>query len=761
MEERLLDGVENNNTNDFSFVPSTELTFFQRFKVYLFFILKSKLRIPVYILNLFVLFILFTSLSIDDADIYDSLYNDSIIINYSRFKRFSNDFNVSRHENITFYVHNPGNYSLDVLSNLSQYFYIVNDSSFNDLVNKSNLIDINEEDGTFKFYFGYSYINLLTNLESYIFSNLLRIYNQVHDRLILGFSYFPGVRENVLGSDYFLTLYLTYISEINFVTSMVHAIFSESNMYNILEFHGISLIFSDFVWFVILMLEVIPANMILFLIVRKFDVNSDFILLFLYMFISLLSMIFSMSSRRYVKGRFLAHVFDFIDYAGYLFLHRIRNEENLSTILVLIIIFFVPSSNLSLFIISSIDGNTLKNSFNFNNLSYTHIVSYRALVLMQIFSLIFYLIVYLLLCLFKERKYASSPMKWSQKYNKTAWISLYNGFLNRKLVYNHDAPIISCNYVKFKHNDATEYTLKGVSMNVNKGDVIILIGPNGSGKTTLLNSLLGINDIEEGNIDIFGHNINVFYSTIRNMIGVCFQNSVLYDYFTLQNHLMLFVSLHYADQSVVIQKYNEILEKYEFSSIANQYCINLSGGNKRKLNLAIALLGSHDLLLLDEPTSGVDPKFRRDVWNILHEHRNTTKIITVHSMEEAESICSKIFVINNGTILHDGTPARLRQIFNCRYKLTFNSKLSLDIAYEDIKNYIQVSEIDTDDEKFVFIPKDQRIIDILRCFETRKSQNDNFDYILSVESLESCIVRSIEQDGDSNAHLQTDEEFYL
>lgn len=193
----------------------------------------------------------------------------------------------------------------------------------------------------------------------------------------------------------------------------------------------------------------------------------------------------------------------------------------------------------------------------------------------------------------------------------------------------------------------------GVSIQVKKGEFIALLGPNGAGKTTLVEMIEGIQYPDEGEIFIAGKKWKGHNKELHHMVGLSLQETRFIDKLTTFETGMLFASFY----NLGAKRVNEILELVSLTEKSKSYVVNLSGGQRQRLALGIALLNSPQVLLLDEPTTGLDPNARREIWNILRNLKssvNTSLILTTHYMEEAETLCERIIIMDQGKILSEG-----------------------------------------------------------------------------------------------------------
>lgn len=202
-----------------------------------------------------------------------------------------------------------------------------------------------------------------------------------------------------------------------------------------------------------------------------------------------------------------------------------------------------------------------------------------------------------------------------------------------------------------------------LSLTVKEGEYLALLGRNGAGKTTLVEMIEGLQTPDAGNITIAGMNWKQHNTKLRRIIGLSLQETKFIDKLTVIETLRLFAGFYNLPESRV----QKIVEWTNLGEKLAAYTVNLSGGQRQRLALGIALLNEPKLLLLDEPTTGLDPNARREIWDILLEIKklqNTTLILTTHYMEEAERLCDRIVIMDSGKILADGTLQNLLQTFS-------------------------------------------------------------------------------------------------
>ncbi|MCX6301176.1 MAG: ABC transporter ATP-binding protein [Bacteroidia bacterium] len=200
----------------------------------------------------------------------------------------------------------------------------------------------------------------------------------------------------------------------------------------------------------------------------------------------------------------------------------------------------------------------------------------------------------------------------------------------------------------------TVQAVKGISLNIPKGQFVALLGPNGAGKTTLVEMIEGIQKPDRGDITIMGKHWKGNEDELHRIIGLSLQETRFIDKLRVTETLQLFASFFNLGKKRV----DEIIDLIGLEDKSRSYVVNLSGGQRQRLAIGISLINSPAILLLDEPTTGLDPNARREIWDILMNLKKmseTSMILTTHYMDEAEKLCDHIIILDNGVILREGT----------------------------------------------------------------------------------------------------------
>ncbi len=206
--------------------------------------------------------------------------------------------------------------------------------------------------------------------------------------------------------------------------------------------------------------------------------------------------------------------------------------------------------------------------------------------------------------------------------------------------------------------------LDGIDLEVPAGTVFALLGPNGAGKTTAVHILTTLLTPDAGEVAVGGHDLRTDPEGIRSQIGVTGQFSAVDDLLTGEENLRLMAALHHLGRKEGPRRIADLLDRFELTDAAAKHVATYSGGMKRRLDLAMTLMGNPRIVFLDEPTSGVDPRGRRTMWQIVSDlvADGITIFLTTQYLEEADELANKIALLDHGRIVAEGTPAQLKRL---------------------------------------------------------------------------------------------------
>ncbi len=204
----------------------------------------------------------------------------------------------------------------------------------------------------------------------------------------------------------------------------------------------------------------------------------------------------------------------------------------------------------------------------------------------------------------------------------------------------------------------------GVNLTVNRSEMFGILGPNGAGKTTTLEMIEGLRMPDAGEIEMAGYDAVREAEDLKRIIGVQLQGTALFDYLTVQETLKLFADLYGADGSPA--RIRELLDVVSLAEKAKSRVEDLSRGQQQRLCLALALVNDPKIVFLDEPTTGLDPQARRNLWALVRHIRSEDKtvVLTTHYMEEAEELCDRVAIMDRGRVLICDTPLALLRSLN-------------------------------------------------------------------------------------------------
>ncbi|NXU16094.1 ABCA6 protein, partial [Pardalotus punctatus] len=245
----------------------------------------------------------------------------------------------------------------------------------------------------------------------------------------------------------------------------------------------------------------------------------------------------------------------------------------------------------------------------------------------------------------------------------------------------------------YKKNDKKTEALRGLSLNIYEGQITALLGHSGAGKTTLLNILSGLSFPSEGSATIYNYNLSEIgdREEIRGMIGICPQFNTQFEVLTVKENLKTFAEIKGIKSKEVEQEVQNILELLDISNIQDTQAEKLSGGQKRKLSIGIAMLGNPQVLLLDEPTAGLDPLSRHQVWSLLREQRAGRAILfSTQFMDEADILADRKAFISHGRLKCVGSSLFLKKKWGICYHLRIHVSKSCDLENVTslVKGYI-------------------------------------------------------------------------
>lgn len=225
--------------------------------------------------------------------------------------------------------------------------------------------------------------------------------------------------------------------------------------------------------------------------------------------------------------------------------------------------------------------------------------------------------------------------------------------------------------------------LRGIDLQVQRGTMLALLGPNGAGKTTTVRILSTLLPFDSGSVTVEGHDIRHDADKVRSAIGLTGQSAAVDELLTGRENLEMMGRLYRLTKASAKARAQELLEEFDLVKAAERPAKTYSGGMRRRLDLAVSLIATPPVIFLDEPTTGLDPRSRIAMWNIIKRlvESGTTILLTTQYLEEADQLADKIVVIDGGRVIAEGTADELkRKVGNDRLELTFSSATHLQSA---------------------------------------------------------------------------------
>jgi len=314
------------------------------------------------------------------------------------------------------------------------------------------------------------------------------------------------------------------------------------------------------------------------------------------------------------------------------------------------------------------------------------------------------------------------------------------------------------NCINIRKEFGHKVALHAMSLAIESEETFGLLGPNGAGKTTLLSILSGMLRPTAGTAFINGYDIITQADLVQDSIGICPQFDILWDDLTVNEHLRFYMRMKKLKKGQTLHiMVNEMAEAVGLQEQLNKTAKSLSGGMQRKLSIAIALCGDPKLVLLDEPSSGLDPEARREIWDIINEAREGRSfVITTHNMEEADILCSRIAIVTRGKLACIGNQQFLKNKFGKGYSLSVTCKpgISEHMVHQHLSELLPDLQLDqTYPGQLSYLIENQNF-NIGHVFSVMRENKEPLgiqDYSLSQTSLEEVFLKILEMDESTEA----------
>jgi ABC-2 type transport system ATP-binding protein len=277
--------------------------------------------------------------------------------------------------------------------------------------------------------------------------------------------------------------------------------------------------------------------------------------------------------------------------------------------------------------------------------------------------------------------------------------------------------------------------VRGVSFNVEEGEVFGLLGPNGAGKTSTIEIMEGLRTPDSGRVSVCGLDPQKNPQELKHEIGAALQSTSLPDKLRVMEALRLFASFYRRQRNP-----EELLKRFGLQEKRNTFYIQLSGGQKQRLALAMALVNDPKVLFFDEPTAGLDPQVRREIYDIIEELRREKKtiVMTTHYIEEAERLCDRVAIVDHGTVIALGTPRELKERSGDKTRLEV--RLARPEPQEILKNLEGVSDCRILGDSYILHCQrpPQAIVSLVKYLES--TGNELISLEIATPSLEDVFI---------------------
>ncbi|CAF3666934.1 unnamed protein product [Rotaria sp. Silwood1] len=407
---------------------------------------------------------------------------------------------------------------------------------------------------------------------------------------------------------------------------------------------------------------------------------------------------------------------------------------------------------------------------------YSYVPMYFPTLIIMLLSCVFYWI----LSWYLEKVFPGEygvPLDWNFLFKKDYWRretgKMTNFLFNNRIAKfsksetsveatnSSGAPVIHVDRLVKKFSP-DKIAVNEVSFDLYENQITSLLGPNGSGKTTIFNCLIGIYKQTSGTITMANED-GIDYDTRTNMemlrksIDYCPQHDILFDLLTIEEQLQFYACAR-GFGKYKQQISNEMIHLVNLENSKDVYCNSLSGGMKRRLSLACAFVGDTKIVLLDEPSSGLDPSNRRLLWDWLRTMKEgKTLLLTTHFMEESDALSDRIIIISNGIIKADGTSAKLKEQYGSGYKLIINKQInySTNEIQNELHRYLPQLVIETDipNGDVVFRTNkqpDNQFVGALRQLEVMKQENRIKHYGVQNSTMDDVFLKITKETKDEN-----------
>lgn len=302
-----------------------------------------------------------------------------------------------------------------------------------------------------------------------------------------------------------------------------------------------------------------------------------------------------------------------------------------------------------------------------------------------------------------------------------------------------------------------QIAVHGLNLNLYEGQILVLLGHNGAGKTTTINMLTGMLPTSGGTAKIYGKDVRYDMKDIRSNLGFCPQHNILFNNLTVKEHLLFYGELKGVPKEELESVVTVSIAEIQLELATNQRSCSLSGGQKRRLSLAISLIGGSKVVFLDEPTSGVDPFSRRAIWDLLNKKKHDrVMILTTHFMDEADQLGDRIAIMHHGRLRCVGTSLFLKNVFGVGYNIVMSRKPDADrkalgdLIIKHVEKAELLSDVGTELAYRLPLASSAHFPAMLVDLEQKGEKIGIENFGLSVTTMEEVFLRVASEMADKN-----------
>lgn len=322
-------------------------------------------------------------------------------------------------------------------------------------------------------------------------------------------------------------------------------------------------------------------------------------------------------------------------------------------------------------------------------------------------------------------------------------------FKTSKNIYKHNMKVgddmeYSIEIHKLKKSYAGKQALHGIDLKVEKGEIFALLGPNGAGKSTTISIIATLSDADQGYVKVENLTVGIDNAEIRNKIGIVFQNSILDEILSVKDNLLLRCGFYGLNKKEAQTRVFELSDECALNSFLNQKVKTLSGGERRRADIARALIPKPQILILDEPCTGLDPDARKKLWDTilkLHKQQNMTIFLTTHYMEEAE-LADHICILKQGNILVNDEKGKIKEVFGKQHLYLYPA------ALEALKKILAKNKISYVVENQVIIVEPLNYFHCMSILRKCEVYIEHFE--LTASCLEDVYLRLLKEEKNDN-----------